>query len=104
MIKLLDNPSELLKKFNFHTDRGAMAGKNQYAMQQMPRLLLEFLSILALSVLAFSLLSKDPIEGSSASKLGMIAFGNDTHNALSCKSCKLIPIINLWFAVCAGFK
>ena len=75
MIKLLDNPSELLKKFNFHTDCGAMAGKNQYAMQQMPRLLLEFLSILALSVLAFSLLSKDPIEGSSASKLGMIAFG-----------------------------
>ena len=39
MIKLLDNPSEFLKKFNFHTDRGAMAGKNQYAMQQMPRLL-----------------------------------------------------------------
>ena len=75
MIKLLDNPSELLKKFNFHTDCGAMAGKNQYAMQQMPRLLLEFLSILALSVLAFSLLSKDPSEGSSASKLGMIAFG-----------------------------
>ena len=75
MIKLLDNPSELLKRFNFHTDRGAMAGKNQYAMQQMPRLLLEFLSILALSALAFSLLLKNPSDGSSVSKLGMIAFG-----------------------------
>ena len=42
MIKLLKNPSELLKKFNFHTHRGAIAGKNQYAMQQIPRLLLEF--------------------------------------------------------------
>ena len=64
-----------MKKFNFHTDRGAIAGKNPI-MQQMPRLLLEFLSILALSAaLAFSLLSKDPSDGSSVSKLGMIAFG-----------------------------
>ena len=90
----------MLKKFNFHTDCGANAGKNQYAMQQMPRLLLEFLSILALSALAFSLLSKDPIEGSSVSKLRNDCLWNDTHNALSCKSSKLIPIINLWFAVC----
>ena len=75
LIKLLESPSELIRKFNFHSNQGANAGKNQYAMQQVPRLLLEFLSILALSALAITLLSMDSDQESSLSKLGMIAFG-----------------------------
>ena len=74
-IKLLDDPSFLSDSFREHAQLGAVAGRKQYAMQQMPRLLLETLAILGLVVLTLGLVSIGEDGNASLPKLGMIAFG-----------------------------
>lgn len=74
-LKLLDDHALLSESFREHTQMGAVAGRKQYAMQQIPRLLLETLAILGLALL--TLASVYFGEGGTASlpKLGMIVFG-----------------------------
>ena len=74
-IKLLGDYSLLTRRFKRHTKLGSIAGRNQYSMQQMPKLLLEFLGVLAISGLALSLYLDSPNDKSSIPKLGMVAFG-----------------------------
>ncbi|HAW98779.1 MAG TPA: ATPase [Opitutae bacterium] len=75
VIKLLEEHSFLGESFREHTQLGAAAGRKQYAMQQMPRLLLETLAILGLAILAIGLVSVGEDQDDALPKLGMIAFG-----------------------------
>ena len=74
-IKLLDDHSFLSESFREHTQLGAVAGRKQYAMQQMPRLLLETLAILGLALLTLASVYIGEDGNASLPKLGMIAFG-----------------------------
>ena len=73
-LKLANNNSVINKIFTENTRLGANAGKNQYAMQQMPRLLFETLAVLGLAILVIGL-SHESNTQSLLPKLGMIAFG-----------------------------
>ncbi len=74
-LKLLDDHAFLSETFREHTQLGAVAGRKQYAMQQMPRLLLETLAILGLALLTFASVYIGDDRTLSLPKLGMIAFG-----------------------------
>lgn len=74
-IKLLDDHGFLSETFRNHTQLGATAGRNQYAMQQMPRLLLETLAILSLASLVIASVYLWEDNNDTLPKLGMIAFG-----------------------------
>ena len=73
--KLLDDHAFLSETFREHTRLGAVAGRKQYAMQQMPRLLLETLAILGLALLTLASVYIGEDRTLSLPKLGMIAFG-----------------------------
>ncbi len=73
-IKLLERDDFLKESFRKHTALGAEAGRKQYAIQQMPRLLLESLGVLGLALLTLGVVSGGGSED-SLPKLGMIAFG-----------------------------
>jgi len=73
-LKLINNNSFINENFTENTRLGANAGRQQYAMQQMPRLLFETLAVLGLAILVVGL-SKDSNTQSMLPKLGMIAFG-----------------------------
>ena len=74
-IKLLEDHAFLSETFRAHSQLGAIAGRNQYAMQQMPRLLLETLAIMSLASLAIASVYLEEEYNNTLPKLGMIAFG-----------------------------
>ena len=74
-LKLLDDHAFLSESFREHTQLGAVAGRKQYAMQQMPRLLLETLAIFGLVLLTLASVYIGEDRTASLPKLGMIAFG-----------------------------
>ena len=73
-LKLINNNSFINENFTENTRLGANAGRQQYAMQQMPRLLFETLAVLGLAILVIGL-SRESNTQSLLPKLGMIAFG-----------------------------
>ena len=72
--KLINNNSFINENFTENTRLGANAGRQQYAMQQMPRLLFETLAVLGLAILVIGLSGESNTQ-SLLPKLGMIAFG-----------------------------
>ena len=72
-IKLLGREGDFLNQYALHTLGSARMSKRQNVLQAMPRLLIEWLAILGMAVLVFSLLAQDRSMQELVPTLGLFA-------------------------------
>lgn len=72
-LKILGRETEFLKEFGYHTAQGAKMNQMQTTLQQMPRLWLELLAVLALVIMVLSMLNQGKEISTVAPTLGLFA-------------------------------
>jgi ATP-binding cassette, subfamily B, bacterial PglK len=72
-VKLLGREEEFLTQYNYHTNISSHVGQRQYVIQQFPRLWLELLAIIGLSVLVLVIISQGDSLDNLIPTLGLFA-------------------------------
>lgn len=72
-VKLLGREKEFLNQYRIHTEQAMKMGQLQYFMQQMPRLWLEILAIIGITLLMLTMLSQQKTMGSALPTLALFA-------------------------------